>query len=90
MQAAMRSATRRRPSISRKVKIPPSDDRRPPSNLTTTFLPETGERPGSGSIGSLIAGVAFLKVALFRFVVKIIREINDVGYICKLQPNYAG
>ena len=37
----------------------------PPSNLTTTFLPATGDRPGSGSVGSFMAGVAFLKVALF-------------------------
>ena len=65
MQAAIRSATRRRPSISRKVKIPPSEESRPPSNLTTTFLPATGDRPASGSIGSFMAGVAFLKVALF-------------------------
>jgi hypothetical protein len=38
---------------------------RPPSNLTTTFLPATGDRPGSGSIGSFMAGVAFLNAALF-------------------------
>jgi hypothetical protein len=41
--------------------IPPSDDSRPPSNLATIVLPETGDRPGSGSIGSFMAGVAFLK-----------------------------
>jgi hypothetical protein len=29
--------------------------------LTTTFLPATGDRPDSGSIGSFMAGVAFLK-----------------------------
>src|SRR5271169_6733634 len=68
MQAAMRSATRRRPSISRKVKIPPSDDRRPPSNLAITFLPETDDRPGNGNIGSFMAGVAFTesRVVLIR------------------------
>ena len=58
---AMRSATRRRCSTSRKTKIPPSDDSRPPSNLATIVLPETGDRPGSGSIGSFMAGVVFLK-----------------------------
>jgi hypothetical protein len=43
-----------------------SKSRRPKkANLTTTFLPATGDRPGSGSIGSVMAGVAFLKVALF-------------------------
>jgi hypothetical protein len=45
---------------SRKTRIPPSDDSRPPSNLTTTFLPATGDRPDSGGIGSFMAGVAFL------------------------------
>ncbi len=33
----------------------------PPSNLTTTDLPETDDKPGSGSIGSFMAGVAQLK-----------------------------
>ena len=39
----------------------PSDDNRPPSNLATTVLLETGDRPGSGSIGSFMAGVDSLK-----------------------------
>jgi len=33
-----------------------------PSNLATMALPETGDRPGSGSIGSFMAGVVFLKL----------------------------
>jgi hypothetical protein len=41
MQAALRSATRMRPSNSRKIKIPPSKKSRP-SNLTTTFLQAIG------------------------------------------------
>ena len=40
MQAASRSATRSRCSTSRNARTPPSDDSRPPSNLTTTGLPE--------------------------------------------------
>ena len=61
MQAAMRSATRRRCSTSRNIRTPPSDDNRPASNLATIVLPPTGDRPGSGSIGLIMAGVASLK-----------------------------
>src|SRR3954464_5677282 len=32
------------------------EDNSPPSNLATTALPDTGDRPGSGSIGSFMAG----------------------------------
>ena len=39
MQAASRSATRSRCSISRNTRTPPSDDSRPPSNWATTVLP---------------------------------------------------
>src|SRR4051812_43853386 len=56
MQAANRSATRRRFSTSRSASTPPLDDNSPPSNLATTDLPDTGDRPGSGSIGSFMAG----------------------------------
>ena len=62
MHAASRSATRSRPSISRNANTPPSDDSSPASNLTTTGLPEMEDRPGSGSIGSTMAGVARLKL----------------------------
>ena len=61
MQAASRSATRRRCSTSRNARTPPSDDKSPPSNLTTTDLPETDDRPGNGSVGSFMAGMARLK-----------------------------
>jgi hypothetical protein len=57
MQAASRSATRRRCSTSRNTRPPPSDESKPPSNWATTALPETGDRPGGGSIGSVMAGV---------------------------------
>src|SRR3954447_20653352 len=58
MQTANRSATRRRFSTSRSASTPPSDDNSPPSNLATTVLPATDDRPGSGSIGSFMAGGA--------------------------------
>ena len=61
MQAANRSATRRRFSTSRSASTPPLDDNSPPSNLATTDLPDTGDRPGSGCIGSFMAGVASRK-----------------------------
>jgi hypothetical protein len=48
-------------SISRNTSIPPSDDTRPPSNFATTVLPETGDRPGRGSIRSGMAGTASRK-----------------------------
>src|SRR5208282_6067464 len=35
--------------------------RKPPSNLTSTRLPETGDNPGNGNIGWGMAGVASLK-----------------------------
>src|SRR4051794_41324573 len=57
MQAANRSATRRRFSTSRSASTPPLDDNSPPSNLATTVLPDTGDSPGSGSVGSFMAGV---------------------------------
>src|SRR5271165_627753 len=61
MQAASRSATPRRWSTSRNARTPPSDDNKPPSNLTSTRLPETGDNPGNGNIGSFMAGAASLK-----------------------------
>src|SRR4051794_41839925 len=56
MQAANRSATRKRFPTSRSASTPPSDDNSPPSNLATTALPDTGDRLGSGSVGSFMAG----------------------------------
>ena len=61
MQAASQLATRSRCSTSRNARTPPSDDSRPPSNLTTTGLPEADDRPGSGSVGSFMANAARLK-----------------------------
>src|ERR1039457_4144802 len=61
MQAASRSATQRRRSTSRNARTPPSDDNKPPSNLTPTRLPETGDNPGNGNIGSFMAGAVSLK-----------------------------
>ena len=51
----------RRCSASRNARTPPSDDNSPPSNLATTALPSTGDKPASGNIGLVMAGVASLK-----------------------------
>jgi len=55
------SATPSRLSTSRNASTPPFDDSNPPSNLTSTRLPPTGDRPGSGSVASFMAGAARLK-----------------------------
>src|SRR6266511_3892784 len=56
MQAARRSAIPSWRSISRTTSRPPSEDRRPPSNRATTSFPAIGDRPGSGRVGSTMAG----------------------------------
>src|SRR4051812_49484412 len=71
MQAANRSATRRRFSTSRSASTPPLDDNSPPSNLATTDLPDTGDRPGSGSIGSFMAGGGSREKGGMDFLTKI-------------------
>jgi hypothetical protein len=58
---------KQRCSTSRNPTMPPSDDSRAPSNLAITvlpqtLLPQTGDRPGGGSIGSVIAGVVSRKL----------------------------
>jgi hypothetical protein len=67
MQAAMRSAMRSRPSTSRKVKIPASEDSHPPST-------------GSAGKESFMADLAFLKVAFVLIRTKIIRRISYLSY----------
>src|SRR5256886_14512769 len=46
---------RSRCSTSRRIRTPPSDDNKPPSNVATTDLPQTGDRPGNGSIELIMA-----------------------------------
>lgn len=57
-QAANRAATPRQASISRSASTPASEESSPPSNRATTVLPDTGDRPGSGIIGSAVTGTA--------------------------------
>jgi hypothetical protein len=57
MQPAKRSATRSRCSTSRSIRTPPSDDKKPPSNVATTDLLETGDRPGNGRIDLIMTEV---------------------------------
>jgi hypothetical protein len=42
----------------RSTRTPPSEDKNPLSNLTSTRLPQTGDRPGNGNTGSFMAGAA--------------------------------
>ena len=44
-----------------RARTPPFDDSMPPSKRAITDLPRTGDRPGSGSVGSLMAGVVSRK-----------------------------
>ncbi len=88
MQSASRSATRR--SCSRNARTPPSDDKSPPSVLTTTDLP-TGDsdRPGSGSIGSFLAG-ELGSSCVNRLRNQIIRKISGSCFSCQPAMHNAG
>lgn len=68
-------------STSRNARMPPSEVSWPPSNLTTIGLPLTDDKPGSGSIGSFMAGVVQLKSRELGFDNQILREIRYLGYI---------
>src|SRR5208282_113037 len=59
---------RRRCSTSRSIRTPPSDDNKPPSNVATTDLPETGDRPGNGSIELIMADVVSQKWCGFESI----------------------
>ena len=61
MHAASVAATRWRFSTSAKAIRQLSDDRLPPSNRATIALPLSGDKPSSGSVGLLMAGVASVK-----------------------------
>ena len=83
MQAASRSATRSRCSTSRKTKMPASDDSRPPSNLATTVLPPTGDRPGSDNIELVMAGMASRKWRGLELITKSYAK----SVICAISAN---
>ena len=69
-----------RSSTSRNTRTPPSDDKSPPSNLTTTDLPETDDRPGNGSVGSFMAGMARLKSRKSASITRILRKFSRLSY----------
>ena len=81
MQPASRSATPRRCSISRSTSTPASDDKHPPSKRATTDLPQTGDRPGSGSIRSSMADGLPSKIARIDFSNQILRDCKGLSYI---------
>src|SRR5208337_212130 len=80
MQAASRSARRSRCSTSRNARTPPSDESKPPSNLTTTGFPLAGDRPGNGNIGSFMAG-GLTEIARIGFDNQILHDIRHLSYI---------
>src|SRR2546425_12266392 len=59
---------RSRCSTSRSIRTPPSDDNKPPSNVATTDLPQTGDRPGNGSIELIMADVVSQKWCGFESI----------------------
>src|SRR3979411_2955466 len=59
---------RSRCSTSRSIRTPPSDDNKPPSNVATTDLPETGDRPGNGSVELIMADVVSQKWCGFESI----------------------
>src|ERR1700704_2528449 len=59
---------RSRCSTSCSIRTPPSDDNKPPSNVATTDLPETGDRPGNGSVELIMADVVSQKCCGFESI----------------------
>src|ERR1700730_3057 len=76
MQPAKRSAMRSRCSTSRSIRTPPSDDNKPPSNVATTDLPETGDRPGNGSVELIMADVVSQKWCGFESIRRLLKELE--------------
>jgi hypothetical protein len=70
--------------------MPPSDDSRPPSNLAVIVLPETGDRLGSGSIESIMAGVVLSEMARVGVDNQTIREIRYLSHIRQLALHNPG
>src|SRR5271166_2331500 len=80
MHAASRSATRSRCWTSRNAKTPPSDDSNPPSNLTTTDLPETDDQTGQRQHRIVHGGCGSPEVARIGFDNQILHEISRLGH----------
>src|ERR1700730_16475937 len=59
---------RSRCSTSRSIRTPPPEDTKPPSNVATTDLPETGDRPGNGSVELIMADVVSQKCCGFESI----------------------
>src|SRR2546430_8654109 len=61
---------RSRCSTSCSSRTPPSDDNKPASNVATTDLPETGDRPGNDSIELIMADVVSQKWWGFESIIE--------------------
>ena len=53
-------------------------------------LPRTGDRPGSGSIGSFMADGLPSKIARIGFSNQILRDSNGLSYIRRPTVNFPG
>jgi hypothetical protein len=76
-----RSATRSRCSTSRSARMPPSDDSEPPSNLTTTDLSATGDRPDRDGVKSFTADVVSQEMARMGLDNRILRQFMRLSFI---------
>ena len=63
---------------------------RPPSNLTTTGLPEADDRPGSGSIELFMADAARLKSRESASTTRLLCKINRLSHIRQPAAHNAG
>ena len=69
---------------------PASDDSEPPSKQAFTDRPATGDRPGSGNVGSSMAGAAFREADRIGFSTQILSSPSALGYTRHPTTNYPG
>ena len=78
------SAKPRRAAISRSTITPPSDDRRPASNVAVSGLPSTGDRPGRIGVACMaMGGGAPVATRTLCFDTRMLRQTN--GFVAAHQ-----
>lgn len=60
------------------------------TNLATMDLPLTGDRPGNGSVGLVMAGVVLAEMTRMGFSNRILRQFNRLRYIRQPVMNFLG
>ena len=79
------SASPSRLAISRSTITPPSDDRRPASNVAVSGLPSTGDRPGRIDVAFMaMGGGAPVETRTNCFDTRMLRQTN--GFVAAHQP----